>query len=552
MKKKGIENINIEKNKELFEYEMTEVILKLKGEFVTFSGKGTKYEDNKVAEETLKLELYPLENVSLETYKGEVPDVKKIPPIVLSDIRVEMEKIDDLTSQVEAIGEMHLSSVSKFKKASKEIVVKSIPKLPFICDTFLVKQEYINLPNILGNVQRNALIPNIKMAFIKVKMPTTTIKVSKSGYANAKRIAINVPRTDIKCLYNRAEIKTEKYYIKTVVPSVKLKGIKKVYDISRPNIKGVSIPEFKHVRINPVDPDDVQFCVKDKGKSREIEVKAIPKLYFACNPFVVEGKNKICIDIPQTDCQFWEMQLKAGINGASKEIVVKSIPKLPFICDTFLVKQEYINLPNILGNVQRNALIPNIKMAFIKVKMPTTTIKVSKSGYANAKRIAINVPRTDIKCLYNRAEIKTEKYYIKTVVPSVKLKGIKKVYDISRPNIKGVSIPEFKHVRINPVDTKNIRIIIPNTDIESYRERKVKIEKKNIISEVPNIPVVNECVIDYCELTQKKMEEITIPHFGTEDFKISKIEMNPMQRIEIPLKLDVSDDIDRIVSLAIS
>ena len=36
-----VENINIETNKELFEYEMTEVILKLKGEFAAFSGKDT-------------------------------------------------------------------------------------------------------------------------------------------------------------------------------------------------------------------------------------------------------------------------------------------------------------------------------------------------------------------------------------------------------------------------------------------------------------------------------------------------------------------------------
>lgn len=46
-------NIDIAKHKELFEYEMTEVLLNLKGDFAAFSGKDTKFAESSVAEERL-------------------------------------------------------------------------------------------------------------------------------------------------------------------------------------------------------------------------------------------------------------------------------------------------------------------------------------------------------------------------------------------------------------------------------------------------------------------------------------------------------------------
>lgn len=380
MGKKSIENINIEKNKELFEYEMTDVILKLKGEFASFSGKGTKYEDNKVAEESLKLELYPLESVSLEPYKGEVPDAKKFSPVVLNGVRIELAKIDDLASQVEAIEEIQLSPVPGFKR--------------------------------------------------------------------------------------------------------------------------------------------------------------------------------ICIDVPQTDYQFDNVQLCVEETGRQKEIKVKTIPELSFLCDTFVLKQESvigeINLPDNIDNVRMNVSVPNVKIGCINVDVPTTTIRFPEGRSVNIKRIVINLPGSDIKCLYNEDEIKTEKYHIKTIVQSVKLKDIEKVNDVFQPNIKEVDVPKIRPVSFNPVDTKKIKIIIPDTDIESHRDGKIEIEKKNRIPKVPNIPVIKKYEIGYRELIQKKFEEVTIPHFGSEYFKINKIEMSPVQRIEIPSRLEVSDDIDRLISLATS
>ena len=61
-----VENINIETNKELFEYEMTEVILKLKGEFAAFSGKDTKFAEMVVDDAKLRINTPEVVQVKVE------------------------------------------------------------------------------------------------------------------------------------------------------------------------------------------------------------------------------------------------------------------------------------------------------------------------------------------------------------------------------------------------------------------------------------------------------------------------------------------------------
>ena len=60
-----IENINTKKSKELFEYEMTEVILKLKGEFAVVSKKDAAFQDINVEKEITKINI------------AEIPDIKR-------------------------------------------------------------------------------------------------------------------------------------------------------------------------------------------------------------------------------------------------------------------------------------------------------------------------------------------------------------------------------------------------------------------------------------------------------------------------------------------
>ena len=71
MENNTILNSDIEKTKELFEYEMTEVILKLKGEFVAVSEAKTRYNDSSVDSE--KLVVKPIALPTVEQEKTSIP-----------------------------------------------------------------------------------------------------------------------------------------------------------------------------------------------------------------------------------------------------------------------------------------------------------------------------------------------------------------------------------------------------------------------------------------------------------------------------------------------
>lgn len=400
MDKKVIENINIEKNKELFEYEMTDVILKLKGEFAAFSGKGTKYEANKVAEEKLKLELYPLKDVSWDTYKGKVPNINILPVVLLNNVEVDLMKIDDMSSKAWHMGEVHFN--------------------PLIEDKISI---------------------------------------------------IDIPRTDYQF-------------------------------------------------------NDVKLCVKDEEKLKKIEVKTIPKIDVKCTSFVVEEK---------------------------KRIAVNTIPEFSFEYNSFDIEQENfigtINIPSVSSNVGNMVDIPKVETVFDKVEVPNTTIKVLKGSDVNVERITVNIPKTDINCSYSSTEIKTESNAVQLNVPSINLGEINKAYDIPQSNIRMVQVPTPKQISIETVANENIKLHIPNTDVEQYKKRDFLVEKKASISEIPEMPIVNKFSIDKCEITQKEIEEIMIPHFEKNEFKVNKIEMKLMQRLDVPLKPDVISDINKILSL---
>lgn len=61
----NVSEINIKKNKELFEYEMTEVLLNLKGEFAAFSCKETPYAKTSVSASKLEIPKAPISRVTL-------------------------------------------------------------------------------------------------------------------------------------------------------------------------------------------------------------------------------------------------------------------------------------------------------------------------------------------------------------------------------------------------------------------------------------------------------------------------------------------------------
>lgn len=127
-----VEKIDIEKNKELFEYEMTEVILKLKGEFAAFSGKGTKFAEILVDDAKLHISSPKVVQVEVKDYHVESPKIGSIQKTkkVYAEVKKTTLQLPIIPKISDEDGKKEKNTFST-KKANvcQEIIISSIPLL---------------------------------------------------------------------------------------------------------------------------------------------------------------------------------------------------------------------------------------------------------------------------------------------------------------------------------------------------------------------------------------------------------------------------------------
>lgn len=338
---KKIENINIEKNKELFEYEMTEVILKLKGEFASFSGDGTMFEDSKVTDEDLRMELHPLQVVKIDKYRGEVPSIKKFPTVKIKDIVINSEGKSEPVIQFDGIEKIQIKDVKK------EDIRISIPKTNYRFDGMNLKdveiasvEEDVKLATIVPNVntnyaelgdveiiKRKVSIPKIKYDFKKLQLKLNKCsEIRRTGFKAVPRILlpwdaslgkvkrfvmpsinypslmvdsvrvgkirINVPSTSIECKYEKTENRTELYHLKT--------------NVRRPNIGRL-----------------------EEGVTHKLNIDGINQI--KPKPICIEpiSNRRIVIDVPITDITALGTDSEFILHR--KKNVISEMPKVPKI-----------------------------------------------------------------------------------------------------------------------------------------------------------------------------------------------------------------------------
>ena len=338
---KKIENINIEKNKELFEYEMTEVILKLKGEFASFSGDGTMFEDSKVTDEDLRMELHPLQVVKIDKYRGEVPSIKKFPTVKIKDIVINSEGKSEPVIQFDGIEKIQIKDVKK------EDIRISIPKTNYRFDGMNLKdveiasvEEDVKLATIVPNVntnyaelgdveiiKRKVSIPKIKYDFKKLQLKLNKCsEIRRTGFKAVPRILlpwdaslgkvkrfvmpsinypslmvdsvrvgkirINVPSTSIECKYEKTENRTELYHLKT--------------NVRRPNIGRL-----------------------EEGVTHKLNIDGINQI--KPKPICIEpiSNRRIVIDVPITDIT--ALGTDSEFILLRKKNVISEMPKVPKI-----------------------------------------------------------------------------------------------------------------------------------------------------------------------------------------------------------------------------
>lgn len=423
---KKIENINIEKNKELFEYEMTEVILKLKGEFASFSGDGTMFEDGKVTDEDLRMELHPLQAVKIDKYRGEVPSIKKFPTVKIKDIVINSTGKSEPVIQFDGIEKIQIKDVKR------EDIRISIPKTNYR----------------FGGVELNNIEIGVADESTKTVLTVPDVNINYSELSDVEIIKrkVSIPKTKYDFKELQLKIKRCPNIRRTefkVVPRISLP-----WDISVGKVEGVIMPIHNTPRI-AVGLKKEDFAVEIEKPMVTVDMPSVN-----CSNLIVDEVkvDKIKIDVPSTSiaCKYEKKENKTEL----------------YHLETSVRKINIENLEEVVTHKLDLDVINAVRPKTIRIEA------------VSSRKIIVDVPSTDITTLvtYSSHTIPKKKNVISEMpkVPQIKSYVIAE-YKPSQKKPMEVMVPHFKneHLTINTVEVKSLRKVElpdkPNVDEDISR-----------------------------------------------------------------------------------
>lgn len=185
------QNIDIERCKELFAYEMTEVILNLKGEFAAVSGKDTRYAKARVSQEKLTPTVAAVPAVELEPVAVTAPGVQKHTPVTLPQVTV--EKFETALPQVKAAEAVPAVQVAVELPQVAVPEVKAAPVFAVQVQTtsVQVKVPEVKTPGTVKLPEQSVSAPEVKIP----QIPGFDRWVCPA--AAVENPPLQIPRTDI-------------------------------------------------------------------------------------------------------------------------------------------------------------------------------------------------------------------------------------------------------------------------------------------------------------------------------------------------------------------
>lgn len=263
MEKNNIALSEMERNKELFEYEMTEVILQLKGKFAKISGKD------------LQLDESQFETPSMEI-RSDIPNVD-IQPISIASIGAETTFSGDFFTIPEIVIES-----SKIDCPAVPVPVVSMPfqvkvKQPVLdCKTvdkvkaYAVTEAKINLPIVSAVVPSISIkkIPEITFSEIEIQSFDATIKLPRTRTnASIEVIKVDVLDTTINVSNIEIDVSTSPITVETDIPMVYGNYSPVSIEVKLNNVSDVSVPKVAEFTVHEVFLTD-----------ENIEIPMIPKV----------------------------------------------------------------------------------------------------------------------------------------------------------------------------------------------------------------------------------------------------------------------------------
>ena len=542
-----VENINIETNKELFEYEMTEVILKLKGEFAAFSGKDTKFAEMVVDDAKLRIN-------TPEVVQVKVEGSQVAPPVIgcVQQTKTACIKVKETVLQLPVIPQISNDDGRKEEEAigSRKTNVWqgiAVPDLhPFSEITITKESSKKSLEETEREIVSSVEVPQL------ISVAERTHDLKKKRYVEP--VKVQVPSSTIKCnVWNKdkSTVQVEKRTLGKSVPEVEFDSLlmsDRVKSLSK--AQGVNKIDIKIPHIVPNVSADI-----DTSKKMEAYIGEVPQIAPAGGSVQV---------LPAITCESVQIKVpsipRIGFHELRKHVVATSRKQIEFQ-ETHSFKYE-IKKPTVIRDV---VTVPDLKH-----------IQTYKTDDVCIKHQIITVPDAP-KCNNIRKNVDIKSMQSGVVLPNADISrkmNVKTVVVSGIDALQVPNIPVLKKTYIPEIQEKDTAISVPNKTVKvasgipdiaseissctvcvpavSFKKHKPlsigKVEQHNI-----EIPVVTKPVFSGVALVEYEQSntEIEIPPVKVPG-NLDKVVVSHHGTIIIPQKPEVKETVDKIITLAVA
>ena len=406
-----------ERNKELFEYEMTEVLLQLKGEFAKFSGKDLKLETTRFAAPEINIQ-DNIPDIVVEQIKIDTPDIGadlSRKPFVLPD--VDIRKTDINYREAPDVSAVVFDKV-KISSHKTDHLNAVRPQ------SITIEPVGVRMPEINAEVPLIGKADDISDVTVQIKtvdIPETEVSMHDLGEVSVRKISVDIPETKVS-MHDLGEVSVRK--ISVDIPETEVS----MHDFGEVSVRKIS-----------VDIPETEVSMHDLG---EVSVR------------------KISVDIPDTVINIGYRSAEISVSRSAEAVSVPNIPK-------------NADIPAV--NVSIDADIPTVKLhsavyyAPVTIKMKENDliaaeiqqIRPYSGGSVTRKTAEINDVSVRGITAVKIAEVKTDSKKI-DVPQSISVSPVKNIaVNVEKAKIDH-DCPAIKTVEISPVTIRMTdRIAVP-------------------------------------------------------------------------------------------
>ncbi len=369
-----MENTNIalsdaERNKELFEYEMTEVILQLKGEFANVSGKDLQLDESRFETPTLNVQsdILPvnIQPVTIEAKSVEISvsdETFVIPEIVL----------ENRTIDCPAVSAPVIAMPSQVSIEQPVLDCKTVDKI----ETYSATEAKIELPVISVVVPAVSIgsIPEITVSETKIPNTKTDIKLPTAEIvADIEMIRIDIPNVHINLRDIDINVDIPTPYNITLPVDADIKSISMDYspilvEVKPSSVDDVTLPKItryigQEVSLKNMDahvpktPEIFEYngkCIKISAS--EIELPVLPKVSTVTIPTVTVEPSSTKVDdvliLDLTMLTNKEVSIKVEKTTINFEYPTAEIVQIPAVIFRSNINIDVPAMPDFASEIQ--------------------------------------------------------------------------------------------------------------------------------------------------------------------------------------------------------